>query len=374
MAKNGFKVMDSDMHVMEPPDLWRRYIDRAFADRAPVGLTRDYRDLGVQVDGKILPIPRRPENPALAKYRLQTLREKYSDVEEQNFDGLSQVWAMDKEGLDVALLFPTRGLFVLGIDGLDPEFAAAIARAYNDWLRDFTKAAPNRMYGVAMVAPHNIAAAVAETRRTVEELGFKGIFMRPNHVNGRKWSDPYYDSLWDECQRLNIPVGFHEAGRVYLPQPAMPEFCSTFSMFNTLGFPFANMLACADMIYGGVMERFPRLKVAFLEGNCSWAPWLLWRMGEYMESTGSVEYPDLKLKPIEYFQRQCYGAVECDEITAKNIPDFGLENNIVFSTDYPHLDVKYPHAVESFLKLPFPDEIKRKYLWDNCARLYGFSG
>lgn len=370
MAKNGFKVMDSDMHVMEPPDLWQRYIDRAFAGRAPVGLTREFRDLGVQVDGKILPIPRRPDNPALAKYRQQTFREKYSDVGERNFDGISQVWAMDKEGIDVALLFPTRGLFVLGIDGLDPDFAAAIARAYNDWLYDFAKAAPDRMYGVAMVAPHNISAAVEETRRTVKDLGFKGIFLRPNHVNGYKWSDPYYDPLWEECQRLGVPIGFHEAGRVYLPQPAMSQFCSTFSMFNTLGFPFANMLACADMIYGGVLERFPGLKVAFLEGNCSWVPWLLWRMGEYMETTGRVEYPDLRLKPIEYFQRQCYGSIECDEITAKYLPDFGLENNIVFSTDYPHLDVKYPRAVESFLSLPFANEIKRKYLWDNCASLY----
>lgn len=374
MAKNGFKVMDSDMHVMEPPDLWQRYIDRFFADRAPIGLTRGFRDLGVQVDDKILPIPRLPENPALAEYRQETLKEKYGDAAARNFDGPSQVMAMDKEGIDVALLFPSRGLFVLGIDGLDPDFAAAIARAYNDWLYDFTKAAPNRMYGVAMVAPHDVGAAVEESRRGVKELGFKGIFMRPNHVNGRRWSDPSYDPLWEECQRLNVPVGFHEAGRVYLPQPVMAQFSPTFSMFNTLGFPLANMLACADMIYGGVLERFPRLKVAFLEGNCSWLPWLLWRMGEYMETTGRAEYPALTLKPMEYFQRQCYGSIECDEITAKHLPEFGLEDNIVFSTDYPHLDVKYPHAVDSFLKLPFPDEIKRKYLWDNCARLYNFLG
>lgn len=374
MAKNGFKVMDSDMHVLEPPDLWQRYIDRSFAARAPIGLTRGFRDLGIQVDGKILPIPREPENPDLAKYRQETFKEKYSDVGARSFDALSQLMAMDKEGIDLALLYPTRGLFVLGIDGLDPDFAAAIARAYNDWLHDFTKAAPDRMYGVAMVAPHHISAAVDETRRAVKELGFKGIFLRPNHVNGHRWSDPYYDPLWAECQLLNVPLGFHEAGRVYLPQPVMAQFSPTFSMFNTLGFPFANMLACADMIYGGVLERFPGLKVAFLEGNCSWLPWLLWRMGEYMETTGRVEYPGLKLKPIGYFQRQCYGAIECDEITARHLPEFGLENNIVFSTDYPHLDVKYPHAVDSFLKLPFPDELKRKYLWHNCARLYNFSG
>lgn len=370
MAKNGFNVMDSDMHVMEPPDLWQRYIDPSFSDRAPIGLTRDLRDLGVQVNGKVLPIPRAPENPALTKFRRETIQEKYSEGIARDFDGVSQVMAMDKEGVDVALLYPTRGLFVLGIDGLEPELAAAIACAYNNWLRDFTQTAPNRMYGVAMVSPHDIGAAVEETRRTVKELNFMGIFMRPNHVNGRNWSDPYYDPLWEECQRLGVPVGFHEAGRVYLPQPALRQFIPSFSMFNTLSFPLANMLACADMIYGGVLQRFPRLKVAFLEGNCSWLPWLLWRMGEYMETVGKAEYPELKLTPQEYFQRQCYGAVECDEITAKHMPEFGLENNLVFSTDYPHLDVKYPRAVESFLGLPFSEDTKRKYLWDNCARLY----
>jgi hypothetical protein len=107
--------------------------------------------------------------------------------------------------------------------------------------------------------------------------------MRPNHVNGKKWSDPYYDPLWEECQKLNL-LGFHEAGRVYLPQPAMFQFCSTFSMFNTFGFPFANMLACELMIFGGVMERFPDLKVAF--GGQLFLPLLLWRMGEYAETTG----------------------------------------------------------------------------------------
>ena len=233
MAKQGFKAMDSDMHVYEPADLWQRYIDREFKDRAPRGLERDFRDLGIEVEGKILPIPRRPENPALKNYRIKTLKEKYSDVAARNFDGVSQVMAMDKEGLDVALLYPTRGLFVLGIDGLDPDLAAAIARAYNDWLYDFSRAAPDRMLCIAMVPPQNVEAAVAETKRTVNEMGFRGVFMRPNQTNGRCWSDPYYDPLWDVCQSLNVPVGFHEAGRVYQPQPAIHQFIPTFSMFNT---------------------------------------------------------------------------------------------------------------------------------------------
>ena len=94
---------------------------------------------------------------------------------------------MDAEGLDLAVLFPSRGLFVLGLDsveqigadGLEPEYATAIARAYNDWMKDFCDVAPDRMFGAGMVAPHDVDGAVVEARRCVEELGFKAIFLAP---------------------------------------------------------------------------------------------------------------------------------------------------------------------------------------------------
>jgi len=100
---------------------------------------------------------------------------------------------MDMEGLDLAVLFPSRGLFVLGLDsseaigqdGLEPAFATAISRAYNDYIKDMCDFAPDRMFGAAMVAPHDIPGAVLETRRAVEELGFKAVFLAPGCVNNR---------------------------------------------------------------------------------------------------------------------------------------------------------------------------------------------
>ncbi|PZC44748.1 MAG: putative metal-dependent hydrolase, TIM-barrel fold [Chloroflexi bacterium] len=373
--KNGFKAMDSDMHIMEPGDLWQRYIDPAYAERAPIGLTESTRDIRVRLEGQTLSkgtfSSHGRTDSGMTALLDQRLTELYSDSMARDFDGVSQLNAMDKEGLDVAVLFPTRGLFVLGIDQLDPGLAAAIATAYNDWLHDFCQADPTRMFGAAMLAPHDVDAAVLEARRSVEEYGFKSVYMRPTYVNGHTWSDSYYDPLWAECERLGVPVGFHAAGFVDLPQPVHREFTPTFSLQNTLTFPLENMTACADMIFGGVFQRFPSLKVAYLEGNCSWMPWLLWRMDEYMEVTGYLELPDLELMPNEYFKRQGFTAIECDEITATHLPEYGLEDNVVFSTDYPHLDVKYPHAVENLLELPISDQSKRKYLWDNCARLYG---
>jgi predicted TIM-barrel fold metal-dependent hydrolase len=88
--------------------------------------------------------------------------------------------------------------------------------------------------------------------------------------------------------------------------------------------------------------------------------------------SAASDHPDLTMEPSAYFRRQCYLSVECDETPAEIVSKYGLEDNVVFSTDYPHADSKYPKAVERFLELPLSSQAKRKFLWDNCAKLYGF--
>jgi predicted TIM-barrel fold metal-dependent hydrolase len=130
------------------------------------------------------------------------------------------------------------------------------------------------------------------------------------------------------------------------------------------------MLAMARFVCAGVLARHPKLRVAFLEANCSWAPWLLWRMDEHYELEGDIYMPELTMPPSEYFKRQCYVSVEPDESPVRHmIEDFGADQ-LVFSTDYPHGDSRYPDAVSSFLELPLSDEVKRKILWENCANFY----
>ena len=369
MAKNGFKVMDSDMHVIEPEDLWERYIDPVFKDRAPRGITRWHGDMQLDVEGHKLPLVKPSDQWEDAKARV--LDETYKDSYENNWDSASQVQAMDKEGIDMAVLYPSRGLYVLALDRLDPTLGAAIARAYNAWMHDFCSFAPDRMFGAAMVSPFDVETAIAEANRSVKEKGFKAIFIRPNIVNGRNWHDPHYDPLWREIQRLGVPLGFHEGAWASLPQ--VGDRFETYMMHHTVCHPMEMMLATVSMIGGGVLERFPELRVGFLEGNCSWVPWLVWRLNEHYELSGRFESPDLKLEPAEYFQRQCYVSVEPDEEPAKFIEESGLTDTVVFSTDYPHNDAKYPHATDLFLTMPLSEEAKRKILWDNCARLYSFA-
>ena len=374
MAKNGFKVLDSDMHCMEPPDLWERYIDPPFKDRAPKGSRRQMFDARYVIEGKTMPelsgaISGTTARGILTPTQVQS-QERVRGASERGWPPEAQLEAMDAEGIDVAVIYPTVGLFALALDDVDPDFAAAIARAYNNWLYDYCQANPDRLLGSAMIAPHGVESAVIEARRAVKDLGFRAVFMRPNPVGGRNWHDPYYDPLWSELEELKVPLGFHEGVGSLLPQVG-DRFGGNLFLRHVACHPMEMMLAVLSMCGGGALERHPDLKVAFLEGNCGWLPWLLDRMDDHYEIEFGITHGDLSDEPSHYFKRQCFVSVESDERFVKQVIDYMGDDHIVFSTDWPHPDSKYPHSVDTFLENKISDESKRKLLWDNCARYYG---
>ncbi len=371
MAKHGYQIIDAEMHVMEPVDLWQRYIDPAFKARAPRRLNERRWDIRTVVEGEVMAAMPGGDWPALTDAEEKALFERYAEEIARNFDPPSQIKAMDKEGLDLAVLYPTSGMYVIAFDTMDPAFAAAACRAYNDWLYDYIQAAdPARLFGAAIVSPHDVATAVQETRRAATQLGMKAIFLRPNIFNDRPWHDAYYDPLWATCQELNIPVGFHETTGSRMKAAGADRFKSL-GIAHISTHSVEQMLACMDVIMGGVMERFPRLRFAFLEGQCGWLPFWLHRMDEHYEwrkPYGEMEH--LQGLPSEYFRRQGFCAVECDEEFVGHVVEAIGDDFLVTTTDYPHGDAKYPHAMDSFLRLPLRDDSKKKILWDNVVRLY----
>ena len=119
------------------------------------------------------------------------------------------------------------------------------------------------------------------------------------------------------------------------------------------------------------MERFPKLRVAFLEAQCGWLPFWLDRMDEHYEWREPYgEMTHLAAKPSEYFRRQGFCACECDEEFVAHVVAAVGDDNIVTTTDYPHGDSKYPKAMDRFFALPLSDKSKQKILWDNAVRLY----
>jgi predicted TIM-barrel fold metal-dependent hydrolase len=371
MSKNGFKILDSDMHIMEPPDLWESYIDAKFKHRAPRGvISSNVRDLRmVYPDGREWARTTTRQNDSPRGDNFERNQKLYRTDAARGWTPEVQLDAMDVEGIDVAVLYPTRGLRALVVDDMDAEFAAAIARAYNDWLYDFCKREPKRLIGAGMISPYNMDDAVNEARRCAEELGFRAVFLRSNPLVKQQWHGEYYEPLWSALEDLNLALGFHEStgtGKNHIGERMEPNLM----LRRVYGQPLEQMMALGSFCGGGVLARHPKLRVAFLEANCSWLPWLLWRLDEGWQLEGDVWAPDLKMTPSGYFKRQCVVSAEPDEATVKLVIEHLGGNGIVFSTDYPHGDSKYPDAVNHFLQLPISEGDKRKILWDNCAAYY----
>jgi uncharacterized protein len=371
MAKQGFKILDSDMHVMEPPDLWERYIEGKYRAQAPRGVTSDnVRDLRmVYPDGREWARQTTRQNRSDRGQNFERNQEIYRLHAERGWTAEVQLEAMDIEGIDVAVLYPTRGLRALVVDDMEPGFAAAIARAYNDWLYDFCKQDPKRLIGAGMISPYSMRDAVEETRRCAKELGFRAVFLRANPLISHQWHDDYYEPLWQALEEFGLSLGFHEStgtGKRHMGERLEPNLM----LRRVYAQPMEQMLVLGSFCAGGVLARHPKLRVAFLEANCSWLPWLLWRLDEGWEREGDVWASDLTLLPSEYFKRQCVVSVEPNEVTVKYVIDHMGSKTIVFSTDYPHGDSKYPEAVDHFLQLPLANDAKRNILWDNCAAYY----
>ncbi len=371
MARNGMRILDSDMHVLEPHDLYLNYMDSKWGDRIPRGEPRTQHGMMRYKLGDGTPI----FTPSKAVDHHDTNQHTiYEESFKRDYDPISQLSAMDVEGLDVAVLFRTRPLFT--DESFEPEYANAICRAWNDWIADFCKEKPERLKPSAVITLHDVDMAVEETRRAVTDLGAVGLSIGPEPVNGRQIHDRYFDPLWAEAERLGVPICFHPPA-----SPAQPQVSQRFRghpneylLVNSLRNPIEIILAIGAFCAGGVLEKFPKLRVAFLEGNCSWLPWLLYRLDEHSELQGPLADVPLSRKPSDYFLEQCVISVDVDEALAASVIEKIGDGSLIFSTDYPHNDSSWPHAVEIFNSIEEISEAsKRKIFWDNCARLYGMN-
>jgi predicted TIM-barrel fold metal-dependent hydrolase len=372
MKREG--IIDCDGHLLEPHDLWERHIDGPLRAKAP-RLVRDrHNDIRIEMEGRLYPKPEGKGKgfPGLPEAWYGT-DDKGRFQSHEIVLPQSRLKAMDTDGIDVAVPFPTLGLYT--VDARDPELNAAICRAYNDWLHtEYLTADRSRLIGVGMITLRDVKAAVAELRRCVTELAFKGVYLRPNPVGGRGLEDPAHDPLWAEAERLGVPVMFHEGTDGQLPTAGLDRY-DNFFMTHMISHPFEQMLAALSMIAGGVLERFPRLKVAFLESGCAWLPFWLHRMHEHWEKRPQ-EVPWLKTDPVQVFRRQCIISCDPDEATIPAVVDYIGEDYVCWASDYPHWDAIFPGAVEELRKhmSGLGESAQRKILGENARRFLSLEG
>ena len=356
------RIIDIDGHVREADDLWERYLESPFRSRAPKVQRVANGQLLFLLEGN-----RYHRKPEESPFQVKRDSSPANPNRERGMDPKARLKDMDSEGIERGMLFPSAALYLPSVE--EEPYAAALCRAYNNWLFDYCRTDPRRLMGVGVIPVQEIKSAVEETRRVVLELGFKGIFARPNPVKGRTLDDPYYDPLYKTIQELGVPLMVHEGSGAYLPTAGVDRFPGSWIFAHTISHPFEQMLAALSLIGKGVLEKFPELKVIFLESGAGWLPYWLWRMDEHYEKL-PFQAPWLKMKPSDYFRRQCYVSCEADEVNlAETIKAIG-EDRVLFASDYPHWDATFPGAPKGILdRTDISDATKRKILGENALRV-----
>jgi uncharacterized protein len=366
--KHGFLAFDSDMHVYDSADLYEKYMNPKWGDRIPRGRRNGKHG---RVEFQIGGGTKLREITDVIDHGQKQVADRYGFAVKRNYDAVSQVQAMDMEGLDVGVLFRTSPLHC--DDNFEAEYANDLCRAWNSWIADFCKENPSRLKASALITLHDVDLAIEEVQRVVTQLEVTALSLCPEPVNGKRIHDRYYDSLWAEIEKLGVALCFHPPGRPKQDQVANKFFGHPNANIVALALrnPVELILAVSSFCAGGVLERFPNLRVGFLEGNCAWLPWLLYRLDERAKLHGPLADVPLSKKPSEYFLRQCFISVDPDEYLVSDVIKRIGDDNIVISTDYPHIDAHFPHALDEFLQIEdVNDRSRRKILWDNCARLY----
>lgn len=351
-----YRVIDSDGHVLEPDGCGSEYLEPRYRDLTP----RWVKDN----QGR----PRR-----LLAGQMQPYAPTYSHlpVEERpagRFDPVARLVDMDTEGIDVAVLFPSAGLSYAAVAELDVQ--AALCRAYNNWLRDYCQAAPDRLVGVALVPQGGLHETMAEARRAIGELGFHGVMLRPNPMEGRTLDHPAYEPWWSLFEELGAPVLIHEGTTQNLPQAGLDRY-DNYLFRHVVSHAHEQQMAVLSLICGGVLERHPRLQVGFMESGCGWLSYWLERLHEHLEVMG-YNIAGLSLTPDEFFQRQCYITAEADERTLPAIVSLLGDDKLLFASDYPHSDATFPGAVTALTdRNDLSEATKQKILSTNPMACYG---
>jgi uncharacterized protein len=401
VQKSELTFVDSDGHVLEHPT--------GMVDYAPKEYRARVWHIETEADGTewlVWDGVRGPANFAsvsgtagmsdedCAKAMNGELR--YTEVRPAAYNAKPRLADMDADDIDKSVLYPTQ---LLGIQCYqDLGFANAQCRAYNDWLSDHVTDGEGRLFGTALLPQQDIELAAAELRRAAKLPGMVAAFIRPNPTEDWKpFNNPVYDPLWRTACDTGLPLALHPfldsrlpgacvgmhfdrvhetpTGLLGIEQPSTNIGIDNIYFSQALSNPFDMMSCMAFLLAGGVCERFPELRLIFLEANGGWlVPWL-----ERLDHHAHVplfkpDVPDIKMDPSDYFRRQCYISFDADESTlafTANSPLVGADR-IIWASDYPHPDAKFPGTTAELYEsiAGLTDEQQRQIAGDNAVTLY----
>jgi predicted TIM-barrel fold metal-dependent hydrolase len=342
MAKEAFGngkeiIISADSHVMEPPDLWKTRVAPAFRESAPLFPPHKVGE-GFQAHAG-------------------------------GWDPNERVKEMELDGLSAEVLYPTLGLDLFGLD--EAALQEACFQAYNDWLIEYCQASPKRLLGIPAISVYNIDHAVKELERC-HKAGLKGaIIWQVPHAD-LPFHSEHYNSFWAAAQELDAPVSLHIlTGHGYNKNKERRKGVEHYrGSVNLKLLDIANALF--ELMFYGVLERYPRLKIVTVENEVGWIPFMLQQWDYYYRRFRGVNPPPMKRDPSEIFKSQIYACFFNDAVAGHSMEWWSGVDNCMWSNDFPHPNSTWPNSrkvIERDLG-HLPEERRAKLLYANVARLY----
>ena len=367
-------IIDADGHFIEPLNLWEKYIDPKYRDRCLSFTQNDQGVYSIEADGFKVPYNVGELLSVLVGYGQKEDGKGLGSFEfeeffgEDLFDMSDRVQFLDDEGFESQIIFPSIGL-ITDATVRDPELSAAHCRAYNRWTYEVCAPHKGRLYPMGHVSLRDPQSAVTELEWLAEQ-GARGAFIGAMPIDGKSFGHPDYDPVWAVAESLDLAINLHlvihpyYTGHEWHREPT-PDF-----MFVSMSCIQDPRMALTTMVYDGVLERFPKLKVAIVESGSGWVVEWIDRLDyrfSYMGHTSEMKRP-----ASEYFERNIWISADPDERILPYMVELLGDEKFFIGSDYPHAEgfVSPVASARKTLARSTPKQVER-ILGANAARFYG---
>lgn len=361
----GFPVISADSHITEPPNCYLDHIDPKYRDTAPRMVDQgNGRGDAFVVEG----MPRTIAMGLVAAAgkpasEIRTQGERFADLHRGGWDPDARMAEQVRDGVAAEVIYPTVGMVLC--NHKDFDYKKACFDAYNRWIADYCSVHPDRLLGCGQTAMRSPEEGIEDLYR-IKELGLRGVMM-PGEPAQEDYDSPIYDSFWRAAIELGLPLSFHIL-TTRNEQTRGPRLNSFLSIVR----------GCQDimgtLVFGGVFERHPDLRIVCVEADAGWIPHYMYRMDHAFKRhrywmTGGAQ---LSKMPSEYFAHNIYATFQ-DDWTAFRFANDMNHERLLWANDFPHSDSTWPWSQELLREHTkhLSAQQVRDILCDNTARLYG---
>jgi len=357
-------VISADSHVTEPPDTYAPRIDPRYRDDAPRLVHDDNLGDIFHIPGMKVPVPMGLVAAAGKQAdELTTFGVRFEDLHRGGWDPKARLADQDRDGVAAEVVYPTVGMALCNHRDLD--YKRACMQAYNRWIAEFCSEAPRRLVGIGQTAMRTPEEGIADLRE-IAALGLQGVMM-PGNPGFEDYDHPAYDPFWDEAVELGMPLSFHVLTTRDTSPVRGPKLNGFMSIIR------ANQDVIGTLVFSGVFERHPDLRVVCVEADAGWVPHYMYRMDHaYKRHRHWLPAGTLSRLPSEYF-RDCIYTTFQDDWVAFQVADLLNDERLMWANDFPHSDSTWPWSQEMLAEHTrhLTERQKDRILHDNCAELYG---